>query len=170
MSGIDVALSTTRHLAAFGGPPEMAEQFMRVNLPCCIARIGLGLFGSGMEELEHRMAEISKNMAKLVHVDVVKKLVFIGENPEDEETGLVWYEEKNETNYTRDFFQRWRETETLLFEFHHLDMNGGGSRFVIKGLWTGGKWEHLDIISSPKIEVLNDGSRDIAVGNGEDDH
>ena len=76
----------------------------------CVARTMLGLFmgsESEREKYEFKFSEICKSMAKTVFVDCDDRCVFIGENPEDDESALVEYHDMKNDMYSKSFFKRY---------------------------------------------------------------
>ena len=159
MSDIHVALTTTGHTVVM---QDASEEFLKVtkdaDIPVCVANIGLGMFGFGInaEQFELRWAQICIEMAKTVQIDTKKKTVFVGKDPTDTDTGLVEYTELGQNNICADdFFRRWNETHTMVFEFSAFNLNGE-SRFAIKGLWMRDHWHgELTILSGETLHVLS---------------
>lgn len=151
MSNINVALSTTGFMASSDGD---IQKFREMNVPVCIAEMGLGIFGSGMEQLEHQMAESAKSLAKTVSIDSQAGTVFIGEDPSVEDSGLVVFQEGLYSPMAKAFFERWDQSHMLLFEFHVLGLEGK-PRYAIRGLWENDGWSNLEIVASPKIHVIS---------------
>lgn len=150
MSNINVALSTTGFMAVSDGDIQM---FREMNVPVCIAEMGMGIFGAGMEQLEHQMAESAKSLAKTVVVNSQTGTVFIGEDPTVEDSGLVVFQEEVYSPMAKSFFERWEELHTMIFEFHVLGLEGK-PRYAIRGLWENDGWRNLEIVASPKIHVI----------------
>ena len=142
---ISVALTATRFIAASTFEDDHQRMLWKGNIPICVAEMGLLMFGMGpdQEAFEHRYSMVCKEMAKKVAVDVHAKTLFIGEDPSDENTGLVVYTEQRDTDYTREFFKRWSETRMMVFQYHLKGLNG--PIFSLGGLWDKDGWTTLEI-------------------------
>lgn len=157
MSDINVALTTTGHTVAVQDASEFLKVTKDADIPVCVANIGLGMFGFGInaEQFELRWAQICIEMAKTVQVDVEKKTVFVGEDPTDTNTGLVEYTELGQGLCASDFFRRWNETHTMVFEFSALNLKGD-PLFAIKGIWMQDHWhDELTILSGETLHILS---------------
>ena len=152
-SHINVYLSTTAHTMASN---LNLEEIKGVSCPVCSADIVLGMFGWGrdLEGAENHYANVMKDMAKTVFVDSEKKYLFIGENPKDEEGGLIIYQETNDNNkFASEFFKRWDEIHMLMLEFTVFDMKSK-PRFVLRGLWSRNEWHQLKIEVGQNIHIV----------------
>lgn len=147
MSGLNVALSTTDYLAVG------SEALKELSLPVCVADMSMGLFGfPNVENFEHFCSEICKDMAKTVVINSEKHTVFIGEDPSDEDSALVFFDEEPKDQYGKAFYSRWDECQILLFEFQ---IKGTGEdRFCIRGLWVKDHWQFLTVNPSSSVEVI----------------
>jgi len=152
MSDINVMLSTTGHTVA---ADMHVNQLRESNIPVCLADMSMAVFGfaGDLEPFEHRMAEMSKGMAKTVVVDSKARTVFIGVDPHILESGLVEYTDDVKSVVVDDFFKRWDETHMMIFEFTIFG-KPDKERFVIKGLWEKDHWYALEITASQNIKVL----------------
>lgn len=150
MSNISVALSSMRHCVAASYP-------INEDTPVCVVFQSLLMFGGlNNEHLEHQFCEIARKMARVVSVDPDKKTVFVGVDADDEESGLVVYQELNENNdFARSFFEQWRVLKKMLFEFQVFG-NNKDCRYVIRGLWVEDHWESLDSIPFPKTIIITE--------------
>lgn len=157
MDDIQVALTTTKHVVVLQNASEVLLNSTRdADIPVCVANTALGMYGpsSDVEEFELRGAQICVKMAKITQIISDKKTVFIGEDPSDLETALVDYTEQGNSVCANDFFKRWDETHSLLFEFSVFDLMGV-SRFSVKGIWAEGCWQRkLTITSNETLHIV----------------
>jgi len=153
MSDINVALSSTGHILQIDGPPEIIELLKKQNYPVCVADMGLGIYGQGQEQEEHHIAELCKAMAKTVFVDMERRYVFIGEDPEIPETGLIEYLSDVDGHCIDSFFKQWGLLKSLFMEFNVLGKNG--PLFSLRGLWVINEWKILDIFTHSNITVIS---------------
>ena len=151
MGDIQVALSSTEHILQLDGPPEWAELLKKQNYPVCVADMGMLIFGSGQEQEEHHIAELCKGMAKTVFVDKKKQYVFIGENPEIPDTGLIEYTNDVESSCSNSFFKQWGLLKSLFLEFNVI---GKEPLFTLKGLWIINEWKFLEIFPHSSITIV----------------
>lgn len=154
MSDVSVALTTTGFLKKYTGGELLETKLWRTNLPVCISEICLLAYGPAMEEMEHRIAQSLKDSIGVVHVDEKNKYVFVGENADMEETGLVVYTERKDSEYSKSFFSRWQETHQLLFQFSVLG-NDRKPRFSLVGYWFSNHWKILEIKHSENFIVIS---------------
>jgi hypothetical protein len=150
---IDVYLSTTGNTVLSNFPDGLVET---ANMPVCIAKGAMFCFGGDVEFFEHIMSKTFMGAAKMVHVDPEKRYVFVGENPEVEETGVVVYTNDGEGTgeYADQFFQRWKETQSMILQFYLYD-NQRQPRFVILGFWNNGKWDLLESRTKGLFNVVD---------------
>jgi len=147
MSGINVSLSTTDYIAIG------SEALKELSIPICVADMSMSLFGfPNVENFEHFCSKICMEMAKTVVINSEKHTVFIGEDPSDEDSALVFFDEEPTDQYGKAFYTRWDECQTLLFEFQ---LKGTGEdRFSIRGLWVKDRWQYLIVSPTGKVEVI----------------
>jgi hypothetical protein len=127
--------------------------FVKMNLPICVAESHLiSLYN---EKIEHDASIMAKEMVKEIFVDSSKKYFFIGEDHNNEMTALICYSVEHNGLYEQEFFKRWDEIRSLLFEFQVFGKNGEDI-FVIKGLWLKDKWHFLDVFPSSKLHIAKD--------------
>lgn len=105
-----------------------------------------------LETIEFRWAKIMKEMAKLVLIDSNKKTVYIGE--ESENSGLIEYTEQTGSEYSKHFFERWDQTQTLMLEFIIYDKNNKPIT-CLKGLWDINHWDYLDFFPTNNIQIVS---------------
>jgi len=131
-------------------PDSMDLNF--ANIPLCIVKMLFGIHKTNTEQAEHEISLKCMDMSKNVDVDVDKKTVIIyGENKEHD--ALVIYESLQDNEYSNEFFKRWIETKTLLFEFQVRDLNNVDI-FSIRGLWTNNKWFNRQVFPFSNAETL----------------
>jgi hypothetical protein len=151
MSDINVALTTTRYIV------QSDTDFPKFEIPICVATVGLGMLGFSPHEFEreeHNFSQICMNMAKIVHIDIEKQWVFIGEVPTDVETGLIDYTELRKTNFTQSFFQCWERLRTIYMEFQLFNpLAKNKYLFVLNGIWDKNHWVHKNIIPEPRLHI-----------------
>jgi len=159
MSDINVMLSTTKFTLAAETPtgdPISPGMLGLLNMPVCLADMAMALLGFGNVEAEElKLANLCQAMAKIVVVDSKKRTVFIGEDPRKPNTDLVDYEDIVRGECSNEFFRRWEETQEMFFQFTLNDIKGV-SRFCIRGIWSKGKWAHLEIKGTPTITGISE--------------
>lgn len=156
MSEIRVVLTTTKFSSSID---DKTSEIRELNEPVCVVQLGMSISSCRSTESDELLvAKTCINMAKHVVVDIDKKAIFVGEDPQDETTGLVVYEEKRDTIYTREFFTRWSELKTLHFEFQVLDPRKEHEPFdclfCIKGYWSLDHWVLREIRGSNRFELI----------------
>jgi hypothetical protein len=153
MSDISVALSSTKHLIKIEGSMELTMLLREKDWPICVAEMGMFMYGFGsLEREELGMAQMCKDMAKVVHVDSARRYVFVGENPDIPETGLIEYTDDRLGDCSKSFFEQWDLLKCLFLEF---SVQGAkGPMFCIKGFWDSGSWKFLDIYPRSQISII----------------
>jgi hypothetical protein len=146
MSEISVALTTTKYRVG-------EDPITDLNVPICIAELGMGIFGSDTEHMEHIFAEVCKKNAQVVDIRPDSKTVFIGNDPAIEETGLVTYTEERGSKYSEEFFKRWKELHVMVFELQMLDLKNEPI-FALQGIWRNDHWEKLEIKPWGSLHVI----------------
>lgn len=129
-----------------------SEELNNINVPLCIVTMLLDIHKTNIEKIEHETALKCIDMSKNVDVNVDKRTVVIyGKNKEDD--ALVIYEDLKRNEHSNEFFKRWIETKTLLFEFqvHNAD---NVDVFAIRGLWTNNAWFGLKITPFSNAEII----------------
>jgi hypothetical protein len=110
-------------------------------------------FVSGNSEYaEHVTSSIAKEMTKEVYVDSSRNYIFVGEDHNIEQTGIVVYSPLNLNGYETEFFKRWNEIKTLMFEYQVFGVDKKDI-FIIKGLWIQDHWKFLDVFPSSRIHI-----------------
>jgi hypothetical protein len=151
-----VSLTTSK----FSRPSEEQDlkdhnEFVALNLPICVTENYLGMVITPLmrEKVELVIAESLKKMAKTIYVDAAKNYIFVGEDPEIEETGLIVYSVANPGNYEKEFFRRFQEVHSLLMEYQVLDQE---NKHIVslKSMWVKSKWQFLDWIPIAKLSIL----------------
>jgi len=149
MSEISVALTSTRFLIAT--EYEFPDEIRYGNIPVCIAEMGIHSFGGPDEQFEHIISQSCLSMAKTIKINPENKSVFVGLNPDDENTGLVVYQEQGNSDCAKEFFSRWKETKTMIFEF---GVAGKAMSFAINGLWKDDGWQSIEVGSEQKWHAI----------------
>jgi hypothetical protein len=147
MSNISVALTTTKFMIG------REDSSTDMNVPICIAELGMGIFGGNTEQMEHLFAEVCRKNAKIVDIHPDKKTIFIGMDPSIEETGLITYTEERNSEYSIEFFKRWSELHCMIFEFQMLDLKNE-PLFALQGIWRNDHWEKLDVKPRGSMHVI----------------
>lgn len=152
---IKVSLTTSK-FSPYRVDTQQTEQeyqsFVELNIPVCVSEYLLQVDMQNKEYAEHIVSNLAKEMAKEVYVDSSNKCVFIGEDHNKEITGIVVYSVFNLNKYEIEFFKRWDETKTMLFEHQVKDFNNQ-EIFILKGLWLKDKWKYLEILPSSRIHI-----------------
>lgn len=138
-----------------GASPQLLNTARTYNIPICVAQMGMGLFGWGpdLERQEHSMANMCMGMAKTVHVDSIKRYIFIGETPSIPDTGLIEYIDEIKSSSSNSFFSQWDLLKSLLMEFSVIGLQQE-PLFCIKGLWVIDKWARLEVFHKSSITVV----------------
>lgn len=154
MSNIAVALTTTGFLKESDGGELFETVLWRSNIPICVAEIGIGLFGPDIEQMEHIMAQSCLASIGSVFIDTEKRFVFIGENPDIEDTGMIIYTPEEDTDCNRSFFARWEESHHLLLQYCFYGMDKK-PLFSIVGYWIRDHWKILEVKHSENFHIIN---------------
>lgn len=162
MSNITVFLTTSKFSESTD--PQFLGDFKTSEIPICVGQMGLGMFGFGaeLESFENMHSKVMLEMAQIVEVDPEKHTVFIGLVQDGERVGLLEYEAEPSGVTNQEFFRRWKETQTMLFEFVVYSMsieqikNPEGQRnpevrWAVRGLWHDGKWKEIGIFPSNNL-------------------
>lgn len=160
MSDIKVALSTTKHMLR---TEEGLNKIQALHVPVCSAQFFSGMFlgtGRDAEIMESSLAQTCMSMTKEVAVDSEKRTVFVAEDLKSIDTYLVEYTDSVKGEYSDDFFKRWDETHTMLFEFTALNWadKSGTTKvvFSIKGCWIQDRWINIDVLASPTLHMISE--------------
>lgn len=155
-SNVKVALTTTGFLKESGGDEFSETMIWKSDAPVCVVEMGFMMFGDDKEFFEHVIAKSMLEMAKIVFIDIDKKYLFVGENPKKEDTGLVVYEEKdNSNNYASHFFERWQETKSFVIQIHVINMKN--IVFSIVGVWANNQWSILEMRPKGNLFIVQGG-------------
>lgn len=157
MSDILVSLTTTGFLAESDVGEKQETGLWKANVPVCIAEIGLMMFNfdQDREKFEHSLAESAKQMAKKIAVYPEKRTIFIGEDPEKLETAMVDYTEENKENKFADaFFQRWAQTQHMVYQHHFIGTKS--VLFSLVGIWLIDHWSYLEIKPKGTMYVMKE--------------
>jgi len=153
-NGIEVALTTTGYINISGSENSPNEiELLILDIPVCVVNISAMLLNIN-DTLRSIINESLLSSFNVVHIETFGKNVFIGNDPDIEETGMVIYHEESCNPQSEGFFKRWEETETLLFEFSILSLSTP-VRLVtcLSGLWAHGSWKNLKIVKTPRISI-----------------
>ena len=146
MSDITVVLSTTKSIIASDLPDEKGVKDLDCPVICASMGLGLSGFGTGLEQEEHKLAQICKEMAKTVLVSSPR--VFIGEDPSQGDTALIeYFVENSDNSIYQHFFEQYAKMKMLFMEFQVFGI-GGKPIFSLKGLWVTDCWKFLDVYPS----------------------
>jgi hypothetical protein len=126
------------------------------DYPVCAAQMCMGLYGWGpdLEHQEHFMANMCKNMAKTVFVDSKKRYVFVGEDPDIPDSGLIEYTDEIQQTFSNSFFIQWDIYHSLVLDFSVVGFKMEPI-FCIRGLWSIDKWSFMDVYPSSSITVIS---------------
>lgn len=104
-------------------------------------------------------ASVMKDACKEVFVDPERHAVYIGDDHSKPDTGIVEYVDEDPRSPASDFFARWKETGTMLFECTVMSTGNPASRptpcFALRGLWDRGRWTSLDIYPSGQMTIVD---------------
>ena len=119
---IIVALSTTKHIVSFEGKdPYFGELVKTHELPICSVDYYFPMdIKNNMGAKESLFAYLSSGLRCLI-VHTPSRYLFIGQDALKPDTGLVQYTQHDITEASASFFQKWEETQMLLFEFNVLN-------------------------------------------------
>jgi hypothetical protein len=152
-----VALATTEHvLITEGGDNEMEINLILQNTPVLVSETDM-YFPEITPDLMSRIHHSLTTGMDVVDINSNLMSVFIGIDPEVEETGMVMYQEFSDNPTIKAFFQRWDETHTLIFEFTLNRVSATrenlGVLACVKGVRVGDKWVRLGIVKEPTIHI-----------------
>lgn len=152
-----VALATTEHvLITEDGDNEMEINLILQNTPVLVSETNM-YFPEITPDLMSRIHHSLTTGMDVVDINSNLMSVFIGEDPEKEETGMVIYQEFSDNPTIKDFFRRWDETHTLIFEFTLRRVGANQEDLGViacsRGIRVGDKWVKLEIIKEPTIHV-----------------
>jgi hypothetical protein len=155
MGNIMVYLTTTKFCVASDIVFDNFKTVNSLDIPVCSVQSSLLAFGCSKSEdevFENDMFKICKEMAKFVIVK--EKSIYIGDDPNAKtDTGLVEYEVDKWSNFSVQFFKRWNQTRTLLFEFV-LYNNFNEVRGCLKGFWNLNSWKSLEIFPTNCVTII----------------
>lgn len=156
MCTIDVYLTTTKwtHISKIED-----IDIANMDVPVCVAKMGMGMFGFNLhdkEESEHKWSDVCKIMAQHVVVDVVNRSIYIGEYEHFiPNAALVEFQSQSKSAYSDNFFKRWTETKTLLFEFTVIDLSSQQPSFCLRGLWINNSWQSLNVVPTNNLTIID---------------
>jgi hypothetical protein len=133
--------------------PTLLKMLKEMDVPICVARIGIISFPENNGEDIFPFAEICKNMVKTLSIENNK--VFVGENPMDMNTALIEYEKNDKNPMDKEFFDRYAITKMMLLEFEVFNPVNGKISFCVKGLWDKDTWKKLIIDKTSNFEFIS---------------
>jgi hypothetical protein len=141
---IDVALTTTKFaLVTEDGDNQLEIDLILQDIPVCVAEMYMELD----EETELNIKDVAKYLLRSmndvkVYSDIKK--VFIGENFRNEYTAIVLYYGVDAGKEAISFFERWDETQVMIFEYC-LKRKNKDLLLSIRGLYKEGAWKSLSV-------------------------
>jgi len=155
-NGIDdiyVALSTTAFTILSNFGEKESQEIREMEVPICSVMMSTQLFeGKSIMQKAFMMAD-AKDMAETISIDHDKQSVYIGKSSLEETDALVDYTHKGGGKPPKEFFKRWKEKQTLMFEFDVLNYKKENV-FCIRGLWILDGWAHLDIAQKANLKIV----------------
>ena len=123
------------------------KQYLSTNLPICCTSLKLNQVPCNM--LLPYYKNILQNLAKIVSINPLTKkiLVYKSENKLEDEF-LLDYDAKLNTTPENDFFIRWQETNTAIFEFKTYCYNK--LILIFYGIWQNNQWSQLEFVFDQK--------------------
>lgn len=156
LDDLAVAISTSGRSIIQEG--EITDTFLNLvigDIPVVVAEFRMYL-PKVDKELKDNIDSVLMNI-NTVYVNSDIRKVFIGQDINIDDTALVLYYSDEDTEAHNKFFKRWEETETLIFEYSLIRINGDGKDkgiiSCVSGLYSKGKWVRLKIISEPIITI-----------------
>jgi len=154
---IGVALTTTKHMSVDYNEISTSVSLIIEDIPVCVVDMTFMIIPID-EDMKQFIATTLKNSLGKVFIDTEKRFLFIGEDPSNEDTGMIVYQEPRHTIFTDDFFNRWSEIKHMFLEFkvfnQNIEKNTTDKLFCLKGLWAIDKWEILEINNNDSFKVL----------------
>ena len=125
------------------------EIFRKLNIPICVAETVMII--PSLVEID-LLRSCILDCSKIVTVDEENRKILIGTTSN---LFLVEYTQKTNSQFSSEFFIRWKQTKMLLFEFIiKPDFKSPlWSNFSLKGLWKNEKWDFLDFYKNNSIEI-----------------
>jgi hypothetical protein len=154
---ISVALTTTEYsFITDGGDNQMEIDLILQNVPVLVAETSM-YFSSISDDLKKQIHNAISTKVDTVDINSNLRTVFIGENIEKEETGLVLYQDLKHSPRADAFFKRWDEIHTLLYEYtiKSIDLTGKENGIIacVRGVRAGNTWVRLEIVDEPNIHI-----------------
>lgn len=152
-----VALTTTEYaLVTEGGNNEQEINLILKNIPIIVVESSLRI-PLITDDIREKICQNLSTGVDAIEINSNLRTVFIGSDPEIEETGLVIYQDFKETDRTNAFFQRWDETNSLIFEYT-LRRSGIlnedlGVIGCLRGLRVGDHWTKLELTNEPTLHI-----------------
>jgi hypothetical protein len=157
MADLVVALTTTEYTyISEKGNNQLEVDIIIDNLPVCIAELELFIPNISDCYTKHIQKVLLESKSP-VFIDEDIRKIFIGENSTFEEKGLLSYTDYDLSPQSTQFFKRWEETETLLFEYtiKRIDHTGKdiGTIACVSGMWSQDTWKRFDIVEKPVFTI-----------------
>jgi hypothetical protein len=157
---ITVFLTTTQHTKKVLSKDFKLEKTQMDHRSICVAEQYLNIPRQEYRKLDKTYQKTAISLAQKVHIDTETHSVFIGQDPDKEESGLVVYQQQNPFGASQDFFDTWQTYHDLLFEFQVYRRISGFQRpplkFCIRGLWRNDSWSQLFIANSCAFNMIPD--------------
>jgi hypothetical protein len=153
-----ISLTTTAHtIITEGGNNESEINLVVKNIPVIAVWSSL--------RIPLMTDEIRENICKNLYtgIDAVEinsnlRKVFIGSDHAKEETGLVVYQDFMETSRINDFFRRWDETNSFIFEYTLRRLGTFdedlGVIGCLRGLWINNCWVKMELTNQPHLQIV----------------
>jgi len=157
MLDISVALTTTEYsFITEGGDNQMEIDLILQNVPVLVAETSM-YFSSIPDDLRKQIHNAISTKVDTVDINSNLRTVFIGEDIEREETGLVLYQDLKQSPRADAFFKRWNEIHTLIYEYtiKSIDISGKENGIIacVRGVRVGSTWIRLEIVDEPNLHI-----------------
>lgn len=157
---ITVFLTTTSHTKRVLSTDFKTNQIKTNCRSICVAEQYLNMSRQEYRRFDKSYQKAAISLADRVQINPATHTIFIGENPDKEETGLVVYRQQNPSGSSQDFFDAWQTYRDLFFEFQVYRRNSGFQKpslqFCIRGLWKNDAWCQLFIANACAFSMVPD--------------
>ena len=133
-----------------GGDFDLELDLLNSRIPVCAAEFTMDTPLFLTKEYYQRVYHILTKEVQCVDINSNLRTVFIGKDRNDETTGLVIFNSYNETKHTNAFFDRWDETQALIFEYT-MKNQFGKMIACARGYWLNEAWLKIGIAPNPAI-------------------
>lgn len=151
-----VSLTTSGRVLIQEGVSDTHVNMLVADLPVLVAEVRMP-FPEITGSLRGKVGIAIISSVEKVYISSDIRRVFIGQDPDNEETGLVSYDDYDETEATNNFFRRWDETQSLIFEYTAIGINDKGKDIGIiacaSGFYSQEIWKDLKLIPEPMITI-----------------